>query len=213
MGLRVRLVCSLILGFLCLSAIAGRAQAAFKLDYVSTTPLGGGISSYNYNIVFSTLTGQESVISDAFVLSPGTSGTQDFVTIYDISGFLSTSVGANPFTFQTQLLGVNGPNTAPGDDATLPNITYLYTGPTLTSATVFTGISIVSTSSGTSTDFYTSQQTNVSETGTKIGEVGTVTVPGPLQEVVLVPEPASLAIWGLGALGCAIAGYRRRKSA
>jgi hypothetical protein len=25
-----------------------------------------------------------------------------------------------------------------------------------------------------------------------------------------VPEPASMAIWGLGALGCAIAGYRRR---
>jgi hypothetical protein len=28
-----------------------------------------------------------------------------------------------------------------------------------------------------------------------------------------VPEPATLAIWGLGALGCAIAGYRRRKRA
>ena len=27
------------------------------------------------------------------------------------------------------------------------------------------------------------------------------------------PEPASLAIWGLGALGCAIGAYRRRKSA
>lgn len=28
-----------------------------------------------------------------------------------------------------------------------------------------------------------------------------------------VPEPASMAIWGIGALGCAIAGYRRRKVA
>jgi len=28
-----------------------------------------------------------------------------------------------------------------------------------------------------------------------------------------VPEPASMAIWGLGALGCAVAGYRRRKTA
>jgi hypothetical protein len=27
------------------------------------------------------------------------------------------------------------------------------------------------------------------------------------------PEPASLAIWGLGALGCAVVGYRRRKMA
>ena len=28
-----------------------------------------------------------------------------------------------------------------------------------------------------------------------------------------VPEPASLALWGLGTLGCAVAGYRRRKLA
>jgi hypothetical protein len=28
-----------------------------------------------------------------------------------------------------------------------------------------------------------------------------------------VPEPTSMAIWGLGALGCAVAGYRRRKLA
>jgi len=32
-------------------------------------------------------------------------------------------------------------------------------------------------------------------------------------EPVAVPEPASLAIWGLGAFGCAIAGYRRRQAA
>jgi hypothetical protein len=30
---------------------------------------------------------------------------------------------------------------------------------------------------------------------------------------VAVPEPASLTLWGLGALGCGIAGYRRRKLA
>jgi len=28
-----------------------------------------------------------------------------------------------------------------------------------------------------------------------------------------VPEPTSIAIWGLGALSCAVAGYRRRKTA
>jgi hypothetical protein len=32
-------------------------------------------------------------------------------------------------------------------------------------------------------------------------------------EPPVVPEPASMAIWSLGALGCAIAGYRRRKLA
>ena len=33
------------------------------------------------------------------------------------------------------------------------------------------------------------------------------------QASVATPEPASLAIWGLGALGCAVAGHRRRHAA
>ena len=32
-------------------------------------------------------------------------------------------------------------------------------------------------------------------------------------DVTVTPEPASLAIWGLGAAGCAIAGHRRRRQA
>jgi len=34
-----------------------------------------------------------------------------------------------------------------------------------------------------------------------------------LADQAAVPEPASLAIWGLGALGCVIGAYRRRKAA
>jgi len=32
-------------------------------------------------------------------------------------------------------------------------------------------------------------------------------------DVGSVPEPASFTLWGLGAIGCAVAGYRRRKTA
>lgn len=210
---QLRLLGSLLLGLLFIPALTGIAEAAFKLDYISTTPLGGGLSSYNYNIVFATTTGQESVISDDFVLNPGVSGTQDFITIYDILGYSGTSVGGNPFVFQTQLTGVNGPDTAPGDDSTLLNVTFRYTGLTpLTSGATFSGISITSTFSGTVRDYYTSQQTNLSEGGTKIGEVGRVLVPGPPENIgLVVPEPASMAIWCIGALGCAAAGYRRRR--
>src|SRR5262249_27847609 len=31
-------------------------------------------------------------------------------------------------------------------------------------------------------------------------------------QLAAVPEPASLAIWGIGAIGCAVAGYRRRRA-
>jgi len=43
--------------------------------------------------------------------------------------------------------------------------------------------------------------------------VATLTQTPITEEVGAVPEPASMAIWSLGALGCAIAGYRRRKAA
>jgi len=51
--------------------------------------------------------------------------------------------------------------------------------------------------------------------GTYTYHWGDPTHPDPARTLTVqigpVPEPASLAIWGLGALGCAIAGYRRRK--
>lgn len=44
-------------------------------------------------------------------------------------------------------------------------------------------------------------------------EVGRVQIEVVVGEGAPVPEPASMAIWGIGALGCAVAGYRRRKQA
>lgn len=43
--------------------------------------------------------------------------------------------------------------------------------------------------------------------------ITTLTIVEDPVQAAAVPEPASLAIWGLGALGCAIASYRRRKAA
>lgn len=212
MRLILRAMFPCLAGGLLLSLAAGIAQAGFSIQFLNTTPSGAN-TSYNYNVVFETVAGQEGIIADAGTLTPGVAGTQDFVTIYDFAGFVSVTPGAF-FTTIMQLEGVNGPQTAPLDNPAINNITFRYTGANVSVNTTFSGISIVSTFSTPDLDNYTSQRTNNlgADAGTKIGEVGTTTVAvGPQQAVGTVPEPATLAIWGIGALGCAVAGYRRQR--
>lgn len=47
--------------------------------------------------------------------------------------------------------------------------------------------------------------------GSSVGDTGTGALVTEFNGDAVVPEPASMAIWGLGALGCALAAYRRRK--
>lgn len=49
--------------------------------------------------------------------------------------------------------------------------------------------------------------------GTLIGPTGIPRLGALAFSSEAVPEPASLTLWGLGALGCAVAGYCRRKLA
>lgn len=69
-----------------------------------------------------------------------------------------------------------------------------------------------------SSDFgHTFYLTGATANGVSLEEAGvTLEFQSQLERDALaevVPEPASLAIWSLGALGCAVAGYRRRRQA
>ncbi len=190
-----------------LAAAAVPARAGFAPDFIGTTAGPGANTGFNYNLVFTTIGGEERVEGAAGVPAPDVINSADFLTIYDIVGFVSVTAPAN-FTVQTQFVGINGPFTVPPDDFTLTNITFVYRGPDVTVDTIYTGVNIVSSANLTDIGYYSSQRTDNDgfDMNRKIGEVGTTVVPG------VVPEPSSLMLVGLGVLGL-VGATRRRKAA
>jgi hypothetical protein len=170
-----------------LVAATGAANASFLPAFTGTTPAGSN-TQFNYDFVFATA-GATAPIER---LENG-----DFLTIYDIPGFVSATGPAN-FSVSTQNLGINGTGTTPADDPALPNVTFTYTGPTVTVDTFFNGASIVSSFGLVGLDNYTSETTRVSD-GSTIGHIGLVPVPA-------IPEPGTLIF--LSALPLAL--LRRR---
>jgi hypothetical protein len=198
---------------LTMSLAGKRAEAGFSAELVNIVPIGPNFT-YNYNLVFDTTPGEQRVESASGVLAPGTIGSQDFVTIYDVGNLLGPvpasfiSAAAGPgFTVQTQLVGVDAAQVSPFDDGQLVNVTYRYTGAPLSASTVFTGFSIVSAVGTTRLDEYSSQRTDNlgPEIDTKISELGTAAVPNNL-----IPEPATWALLMLGCFG--VVALRRRVS-
>ncbi len=187
-----------------LAAAAVPARAGFAPDFVGTTPSGAN-TGFNYNLIFAVINAEERLEGAAGAPAPDVINSADFLTIYDIVGFVSVTAPAN-FTVQTQFVGVNGPFTAPPDDFTLTNVTFVYRGPDVTVDTIYTGVNIVSSANLTNIGFYSSQRTDNDglDINRKIGEVGTTEVPG------VVPEPSSLLLAGLGFLGLVGTARRRR---
>jgi hypothetical protein len=191
---------------------AGRnAQAGFSVELVNVVPTGPNFT-FNYNLVFDTLPGEQRVELGSGVLAPGSIGSQDFVTLYDVgnlagpfpASFLGATAGPG-FTAQTQLLGVDAAQVSPVDDPLLVNVTFRYGGAPITTSTTFTGFSILSAVGTSRIDEYSSQRTDNlgPEIDTKISELGAAVVPNNL-----IPEPATWAMLSIALVG--LFGARRR---
>ncbi len=184
----------------------GQARADFELIYEPTpfnglaaTP-GTFVYSAAFNTQLDTGTGQP-----AESLIPGS-----FVTLYDFPGLLTSRLNdgfASIFSLTQQNVGVNPAFTAAPDSATLPNFTLTYTGPTLTTNTLFTNVfTLTSSLTGTApgSGFFGGQDVKATgpSAGSPLGSVGRITQPS-----AAVPEPASLAML---TLGLAAAGFVAR---
>jgi len=186
-----------LLGAVALLAPAATAQAAFGPVFVSA--VGSGPATFTYDLVFSTAANTER-------LEAG-----NFVTLYDVEGLIPASVTlTGPFTFTIQNLGINGFLTSPPDSPTIANITTFYTGATIFVDTVFANAVTFQTTVDTTGQGFFSGETVRDigpNAGQPLGNTGTVTLPRA------IPEPASVALMGLGGLGLLGLARLRRKSA
>jgi len=184
---------------------AGRAEAGLIPTNVSITPDGGNFR-WTYAVV---------VTTDVKV-NPG-----DYFTIYDFGGLVggggpvspasaSTIVAPPGWSATTALVGPTPPGTNPSDDPTILNITFKYTGSDPINGQQglgnFSAISIYGDS--TSSDFTSITHRQVD--GRAEANITSTDVPVPTA-VERTPEPATLAMLGLGLPLAGLGRWLRRK--
>jgi hypothetical protein len=180
--------------------ICSQAQAGLIPTNVTITPDGGNFR-WTYAVV---------VTTDVHVQ------TGDFFTIYDFGGLvmgpgntLSNVVTPAGWAVSSNLTGTTPPGTTPGDNGSVPNLTFTYTGPTITGQVGLGNFWAISTfNNSASADFTSLTQTNVG--GRTEANITTTSVPVP-GNVNKTPEPATWAMFGLGLPVCGVGGWLRRR--
>jgi len=147
------------------------------------------------------------------VVDPGAPGSRDFITLFDVGGYVDGSaVAGGGYSLLSPLLfeGASGRPFAPRhDDPDVVNLTFLpqfsFKGPW-----TFGAFSFLSTVGPDGPDVNASYSSQFSrgDPGVKLGGTGRVLLPAV--PAVAVPEPSSLALAGLGALTLAVVSLRRR---
>lgn len=176
-----------------MACLSGTAQAGL-LPVAATVQTDGNNHRYTYGVVLT---------------SDSTLRTGDFFTVYDFSGFIEGSnVQPEGFTFSSSATGSTPSGVVPTDTAT-QNLTWTYTGTeTLTGQIGLGNFSAISTNaaSDSSTAFAATTHRSDGQVDSNITET---TAPSEVGPAAGVPEPASLALVGIG-LPLAGFFYRRR---
>ena len=106
----------------------------------------------------------------------------DFFTIYDFSSIMpTTTTQPSGWTFSTALVGQTAPLTNPTDNPNLWNLTWTYSGPAISGSAALGLFTVVTSTDQLKTGQFTAQATRSSgpEAGSKVSNIGNVTVPVP----------------------------------
>lgn len=201
------------------------AHATITMDFVSVT--GAGPFTWTYNGNVSTL----ARVNPAGVGTPGPGGVGpapgDFFTFYDFAGLISGSetapagwivqeqnLGATPgFNLIGGFNDAHYPGIIPADDPGITNVTFRYTGaPVLGGPTPLGVFTINSTTNLGIVDSASSADhvNNPGDPTDNLSESANLTV--FRASAAAVPEPGTMALFGLGAVGILFKLRRRRKN-
>ena len=139
--------------------------------------------------------------------------TGDFFTIYDFGNFVSGSnIQPAGWTFSSSLTGVNPSLVLPVDNASILNLTWTYTGSTTITGAASLGIfSVVTDTNQLRTSDFAAEATRSTgpNTGSKVDNVGSVSVPVPEMSALL----PILSVCGAGFFSMLPSLLRRRNAA
>lgn len=153
---------------LCVTALSVASARADVIPNLTSTPPAGANFTWNYTT---------NVTVDQLVQSG------DFFTIYDFGTFLAGSnLQPANWTFSSSLVGTNPSLVSVNDNPSLLNLTWTYTGSSPINGSALLGVfSVVTDTNQLRTADFAAEATRSAgpNAGTKIDNVGTISVPIP----------------------------------
>jgi hypothetical protein len=183
------------LGLIIIGASIIGARADIIPTLSSTTPSGSNFS-WNYS---------------ANVTVDETINTGDYFTIYDFGPIIGTATSPTGWTFSQSLLGPTPALVTPNDNPNKLNLTWTYTGTTAINGAFPLGtFSVVTNTNQLQVGQFAAEATRSTNpnAGTKIDNIGTVSVPVPEMSALL----PILSVCGAGLLSLLPSLLRKRQT-